>query len=123
MRQALNDATASLKAADFETPEAFKAAALAMVEKKLEGIKSGELRSSVGRIGDPVAAETMRLAVAMVSTLIVNKGGKLKDYTMKDLRELATATLAKYPAKAAELKAKAEANIAAKAELAEGIEI
>ena len=123
MRQALNDATASLKLADFETPELFKAAALAMVEKKLDGIQKGELRQSVGKIGDPIEAEVMRIATATIANAILAKNGKLKDYTTKDMRERAVAMLEKYPAKAEAIRAEATANIAKKAALAEGIEI
>ena len=123
LRQSLNDATASLKRDDYETDDDFKAAALAVANKKLDGILSGELRQSAGRIGDPVEAEYMRLAVAAISTAIVNKGGKLKDYTMKQLRERASGLAEKNPEVAARLRAKAEATVAEKAELAADIEV
>lgn len=123
LRQSLNDATASLKRDEYKTDGEFQDAALAVAEKKLAGILSGELRQSVGRIGDPIEAEYMRLAIAAISTAIVNKGGKLKDYTMKQLRERATALAEKNPDVAARLRAKAEATVAEKAEFAADIEV
>jgi len=123
LRQSLNDATASLKRDEYKSDEEFKAAALAVARKKLDAIESGELRQSAGRIGDPVEAEYMRLAVAAISTAIINKGGKLKEYTMKQLRERAAGLAEKNPDVAKRLRAKAEATVAEKAELAADIEV
>lgn len=111
MRQSLNDATASLQRKDYSTDVAFQSAAMAMVQKRLDGILKGELRQSAGRIGDPVEAEAIRVAVSIISNAILAKGGKLKDYTMKDLRERAGQLLDRKP----QIRLDAAATVAAKA--------
>ena len=123
LRQSLNDATASLKRDEYKSDAEFQDAAFAVANKKLDSILSGELRQSVGRIGDPVEAEYIRLAVAAISTAIINKGGKLKEYTMKQLRDRAQGLAEKQPAIAATLREKAEANVAEKADFAADIEV
>jgi CRISPR/Cas system CMR-associated protein Cmr5 small subunit len=123
LRQTLNDATASLKKEDYANEAAFNEAALGVAQKKLDGILSGELRQQAGRIGDPVEAEFMRLAVVAVSNVIVKKGKKLSDYTMKQLRERAAEAIEAFPEQAAKWRATAEANVAAKAGLSDGIDV
>lgn len=93
MRQALNDATASLKRSECSSQTDFNAKALAMVQKRLDGILKGELRQTTGRIADPLEAEVMRLAVSTISNALLSKGEKLADYTTKDLRERAVQLL------------------------------
>lgn len=107
IRQSLNDAVAGLKREDFSSDEAFKEAAYMEAQERADNIAAGTIRSHGGRVSDPVEAETMRLAVAAVSNAILKKGGKLKDYTMKQLREKATGHLDKF-------RAAAEANVAAR---------
>lgn len=116
MRQALNDATAPLKREDYESPELFRDAAMALVNKRLDGILKGELRTASSKIADPLEAETMRLAVNAVASAILKKGGKLKDYKLAALREKATPHLETF-------RAQAEANIAAQASTSIDIEV
>lgn len=116
VRQSLNDAVAGLKADDFDSEEAFKEAALIAATERADNIAAGTIRSHGGRVSDPVEAETMRLAVAAVSAAILNKGGKLKEYTMKQLREKASQHLDKF-------RAQAKANVAARKDAAIEVEL
>ena len=79
-------------------------------EKKLAALMSGEVRVSSTREGDPVRAEAIAMAVAIVKGKIKSAGKKVADYESKAVREAALKLvtpelLAKAAARVAETKA------------------
>lgn len=72
-------------------PDDLEAAARAMAEKKLAALMAGEVRVSGAREGDPVKAEAIRSASAVIVAAL-KKAGKIKkvaDIDSKLLREKA----------------------------------
>jgi|SRR3954462_3034422 hypothetical protein len=79
-------------------------------EKVIAAFEANEVRRTSDRIADPIEAELSRRLVAIISTAIINKGGKLKDYKMADLRAKADEFKTKYPEKTAAIRAKVVAD-------------
>jgi hypothetical protein len=91
--------------------------------KVLDSLEKNEFRVASVRSGDPIEAELMKLARAIVANKLLSKGHKLKDYKMAELNTLADSMLAKYPAVEADLRAKATATVEAKSAAYDSIEI
>lgn len=74
-------------------------AATAMAEKKLAALMAGEVRVSTSREGDPVRAEALRSASAVIVAALKKAGTikKLADIDGKLLREKAGELVAKKP--------------------------
>lgn len=111
-RNVLMDAHAGVntKANPELTPDDIVAQSRAVSEKKLAALMSGEVRVQSTREGDPVRAEAMAMAVAIVKGKIKAAGKKVADYEAKAIREAATKLvtpelLAKAAARVAEVKA------------------
>lgn len=85
-RNVLMDAHASITK---DEPD-FAAKSLAVAEKKLAALMSGEVRVSSTRETDPVKAEALKIATRMVEAAIRKAGGKVGDYDAKSIRESAT---------------------------------
>lgn len=80
-------------------PDDLTDAATAMAEKKLAALMSGEVRVSGSREGDPVRAEALRSATAVIVAAL-KKAGKIKkaaDIDAKLLREKAAELVAAKP--------------------------
>lgn len=88
-RNILMDSHASITADEYPDAEARADAALAMVDKKLVALMSGEVRVQSTREGDPVRAEAMRMATDIVKAKIKKTGKKVADYEAKAVREAA----------------------------------
>jgi hypothetical protein len=95
-------------------PDDFVAVATAMAQKKLAALMSGEVRVSNGRESDPVRAEALRSASAVIVTALKAAGTikKIADIDAKLLREKAAELVAKKP----EFMDKARETIAARKE-------
>lgn len=106
LKQILNDAGSSGENPDEK---------LEMANKKLAAMYDGTVRTSGAREGDPVKAEANRLAADMVKAAIRRKGKKLSDYEPKAIRAAADTLLAGDRGDA--IRAQAQANVAARAEL------
>lgn len=89
LRNILMDSHASITADEYPNAYLRKAAAEAMVDKKLAALLSGEVRVQSTREGDPVRAEALRMATAMVTAKIRKAGKKVSDYEAKAIREAA----------------------------------
>lgn len=78
------------------TPEDVVAQSRATAEKKLAALLRGEVRSATTRESvDPVRAEALRMAQAVVTAAIRKAGAKVADYEKADLRAAAEKVLAK----------------------------
>jgi hypothetical protein len=89
-RNILMDSHASITATDYPDEAERMAAATAMAEKKLAALMRGEVRAASSRVvADPVQAEAMRMAHAIVAAKLRADGKKVKDYEPKALREAA----------------------------------
>lgn len=86
----------------------------ATAEKKLAALYRGEVRSATTRESvDPVRAEALRMAQAVVTAAIRKAGAKVADYPKDQLRAAAEKVLAKDPSileQAAKRVAEAKAN-------------
>ncbi len=90
LRNILMDSHASITAEEYPDATARADAARAMVDKKLSALMSGEVRVSSSRESvDPVRAEAMRMATAMVTAKIRAAGKKVKDYEPAALKAAA----------------------------------
>jgi hypothetical protein len=88
-RNVLMDSHASITADEYPDESERKAAAEAMVDKKLDALMRGEVRVQSTREGDPIRAEAVRMAIAAVNAKIKAAGKKPKDYEPKAIREAA----------------------------------
>jgi len=106
LRNILMDAHASVT-----TDEAdYQDKALAVSQKKLDAMYAGEVRVAGTREGDPVRAEAMRLAIAMIDTALRKAGRKPSAVDAKVKREKAQSLITpELLAKAAERVAEAKA--------------
>jgi biotin carboxyl carrier protein len=97
-RNVLMDSHASITKES--NPSDTEAAARAMAEKKLAALMAGEVRVSTAREGDPVRAEALRSATAVIVAALKKAGTikKLADIDGKLLREKAGELIAKQPA-------------------------
>jgi hypothetical protein len=97
-RNVLMDSHASITKES--NPSDTEAAARAMAEKKLAALMAGEVRISSAREGDPVRAEALRSATAVIVAALKKAGTikKLADIDGKLLREKAGELIAKQPA-------------------------
>lgn len=86
LRNILMDSHASITTDEYPDADARKAAAEAMVQKKLDALYRGEVRVQSTREGDPVRAEAMRMAQAALKAKIKAAGKAMKDFDPKDLR-------------------------------------
>lgn len=105
LRNILMDSHASITADEYPDETARKAAAQAMVDKKLAALMSGEVRVASTREGDPVRAEALRMATDIVKGKIRKAGKKVADYKAKAIREAAAKLVTP------ELLAKAKARV------------
>ena len=111
-RNGLMDAHAGVNAKahpELDTPDII-AQSKAISEKKLAALMSGEVRVQSTREGDPVRAEAISMAVAIVKGKIKAAGKKVADYEVSAIRgaalKLVTSELmAKAAARVAEVKA------------------
>lgn len=87
-------------------------------QKVIDSIEKNEVRMSSGRIADPVESEYMKRLVGIVSTAIINKGGKLRDYKMSDLRTRAEEFAKRFPEKAEAIRAKVVSDLQEQAAMA-----
>jgi hypothetical protein len=102
-------------------PDDLTEAATAMAEKKLAALMSGEVRVSGSREGDPVRAEALRSATAVIVAAL-KKAGKIKkvaDVDAKLLREKAGELVASKPEFMAKARETIEARKAATVDLAD----
>ena len=104
-RNVLMDSHASITADEYPDESERRAAAEAMVDKKLDALMRGEVRVQSTREGDPVRAEAVRMAIAAVNAKIKAAGKKPKDYEPKAIREAALKLITP------ELLAKAKARV------------
>lgn len=107
---------------DVHAGESDPKAAREKAERKLAALMSGEVRVTGTREGDPVRAEAMRIATDMVKAAIRKAGKKLADYEASAIREKAKEVLDSEK-HGPEIMARAKANVAAKRELAEDLDI
>ncbi len=91
LRNVLMDSHASIT--HESNPDDLTEAATAMAEKKLAALMAGEVRVASTREGDPVKAEAIRLASAIIKTALRKKGKKLSDVDPKAIREAAVKLL------------------------------
>jgi hypothetical protein len=99
LRNILMDSHASITADEYPGEAERKAAAEAMVAKKLDALMRGEVRVASSREGDPVRAEALRSATAVIIAAL-KKAGTIKkaaDIDAKLLREKAGELVAKKP--------------------------
>jgi len=118
-RNILMDSHASIARAS--TPADLEAAATAMAEKKLAALMAGEVRVSSAREGDPVRAEALRSAAAVIVTAL-KKAGTIKkagDIDAKLLREKAGELVGKNPAFLAQARETIDARKAATVDLSD----
>ena len=109
LRNILMDSHASITK---ETnPTDYADVAMAMAEKKLASLMAGEVRTVTSREGDPVKAEALRMATAIIKDAWRKSGKALKDLDVKVLRDKATILAAR-----ADIVAKAEAAVAVRAD-------
>lgn len=111
LRNILMDSHASITTEEYPDPIARADAARAMVDKKLAALMSGEVRISSSRESvDPIRAEAMRMALAMVTAKIRAAGKKVKDYEPAAIKAAAAKLVtAELLAKAAERVAETRA--------------
>lgn len=88
LQRLFNDSAASAKTG---------AEALELAKKRLDAMRSGVMRQSVGRVGDPVAAEAIAMATKLVVDAMRKAGFKGKDLQGAVVREKAVALIAKNP--------------------------
>lgn len=79
----------------------------AVAEKKLASMYAGEVRTIGTRTGDPVKAESIRIATGLVKAAAKKSGEK---FDAKQLRELAVALVGKNPAIEKQARKNVEAN-------------
>lgn len=94
-RNILMDAHAGITA---DKSKDVAADSLAVAEKKLAAMYSGEVRSTGTRTGDPVKAEAIRLASDQIKAAAKKAGKKVSDIDAKALREAAIALVDRTPA-------------------------
>lgn len=102
-------------------PDDLVAAATAMAEKKLAALMAGEVRVSGSREGDPVRAEAIRSASAVIVAAL-KKSGQIKkttDIDSKLLREKAVELIGKKPEFMVKARETIEARKAATVDLAD----
>lgn len=104
-RNVLMDSHASITAEEYPDETERRAAAEAMVDKKLDALMRGEVRVQSTREGDPVRAEAVRMAIAAVHAKIKSAGKKPKDFEASAVREAALKLITP------ELLAKAKARV------------
>ena len=92
-------------------PTDYAEVALAMVEKKLASLMAGEVRTVASREGDPVKAEALRMATAVIKDTWRKSGKALKDLDVKVLRNKAAVLATR-----ADIVAKAKAAVAVRAD-------
>ncbi len=99
LRNILMDSHASITAEEYPDAGEREAAARAMVDKKLATLMSGEVRVSTSREGDPVRAEALRSATAVIVAALKKAGTikKVGDIDAKLLREKAGELIVKKP--------------------------
>jgi hypothetical protein len=75
LRNILMDAHASVKREDYELEGDYRAAKLALAQKKLDGLYNGKVRAnaSIARAVDPVEAAAMRMARVFVNGAAMSK--------------------------------------------------
>lgn len=105
LRNVLMDSHASITSDEYPDADERKAAAEAMVDKKLDALMRGEVRVQSTREGDPVRAEAMRMANDIIKAKIKKAGKAVKDYEPKAIREAAAKLIT------AELLAQARARV------------
>lgn len=89
LRNVLMDAHASITTDEYPNADERRAAAEAMVDKKLAALMSGEVRVASTREGDPVRAEAVRMAIGQIEDIIKANGKKVASYDRKVIREKA----------------------------------
>lgn len=102
-------------------PNDLEAAAKAMADKKLTALMAGEVRVSGAREGDPVRAEALRSATAVIVAAL-KKAGTIKktaDIDSKLLREKAGELIGKNPAFMAKARETVDARKSATVDLAD----
>lgn len=102
-------------------PADLEAAAKAMADKKLTALMAGEVRVSGAREGDPVRAEALRSATAVIIAAL-KKAGKIKktaDVDSKLLREKAAELVAAKPEFMAQARETVDARKSATVDLAD----
>jgi hypothetical protein len=112
-QQLANDAAAPAKKTwtKGQTPteaqtKAYDAEVDALVDKRIANLAAGIMRASSVRIGDPVAAEALRIATARVNAALKKAS---REATAAEVRKLAVELIAKRP----EITDVAKANVAA----------
>ncbi len=105
-RNILMDSHASITADEFPNADQRQEAAGAMVQKKLDALMRGEVRVQSTREGDPIRAEALRMATAIITAKIKKAGKKVADYERAALREAAAKLITP------ELLAQAKARVA-----------
>ena len=121
LRNILMDSHASITKDEYPDDAEREAAARAMVDKKLAALMSGEVRVSTAREGDPVRAEALRSATAVIVAAL-KKAGKIKksaDVDAKLLREKAAELVAAKPEFLAKARETVEARKNADVDLAD----
>lgn len=121
LRNILMDSHASVTADEYPDETERKAVADAMVTKKLEALMRGEVRVASSREGDPVRAEALRSATAVIVAAL-KKAGKIKkvaDVDAKLLREKASELIVTKPEFMEKARETVEARKAATVDLAD----
>lgn len=95
LRNILMDSHAGVTADKSDNVEA---ESRAVAEKKLAAMYAGEVRSVGTRTGDPVKAESIRLATDQLKTAIRKSGKKVSEVDAKTLRDAAIALVERTPA-------------------------
>lgn len=83
----------------------------------LESYEFGVRTGGGGRTSDPVAAEALAIAKESVKKALQKKGAILKDYSAKDITDLAKQVLARGDATSQKIQALAEQRVAAAKEI------
>jgi hypothetical protein len=99
----------------------FEAKSRAIAEKKLAALMAGEVRVSTSREGDPIRAEALRSATAVIVAALKTQGKikKMADIDAKLLREKAAELVAKRPEYLEKARATIEARKASTVDLAD----
>ena len=121
LRNILMDSHASITSEEYPDDAARQEAARAMVDKKLAALMAGEVRVASSREGDPVRAEALRSATAVIVTAL-KRAGKIKkagDVDAKLLREKAAELIGRDPAYMAKAKETVDARKAATVDLSD----
>jgi len=78
------------------SPSTFEAICLARVQKKIDALESGDVRAAGTRVGDPVKADAVELAIEMTVRGAFKKAGKPLD--AKAMRAAAIELVGRNPA-------------------------